>query len=270
MNLHAGIDPYVCQLLENAELNTVQRKIYNIKTSKIYDYLTNTSEDHIAESLEVVRSTADMSEDDMIKGLTWVWFMGMTHISGFTNFISRFLVTSKITTYLEFYEGLFQHLLKSTWFQESVKKYTGHINHWYDHGRSDCKVAGMHLEGWRLHYMTLMQLHSDVSLFDQYLNDVNAYLNQFELDEIVRKDLQTLQFQYIITHQTINEYPKTISLQTNMYDFIVLNKPFTKTPTKLTFDYTDDRDIDLAEFLQKLHFRRRRNFGKAWIKRHED
>ena len=270
MNLHAGIDTFVCQLLENAELNTVQRKIYNIKTSTIYDYLTNTSEDHISESLEVVRSTADMSEDDMIKGLTWVWYMAMSHMGGFTNFISRFLVTSKITTYLEFYEGLFQHLLKSTWFQESVKKYTGHINHWYDHGRSDCEVVGMHLEGWRLHYMTLMQVHADVNLLDQYRNDVDAYLNQFELDEITRKDLQTLQFQYIINHQTINEYPKTISLQTNMYDFIVLNKPFTKTPTKLTFDYVDDRDIDLTEFLQKLHFRRRRNFGKAWIRRHED
>lgn len=270
MNLHAGIDPFICQLLENAELNTVQRKIYDIKTRPIYDYFANTSEDDVPESLEVVRSTADMDESDMIKALTWTWFMYMTHIGGFTNFISRFLVAQKQTTYLDFYEGLYQHLMEKSWFQSAMERYTKHINHWYDHGRSDCEIQGLHVEGWRLHYLTLMQIHADQELFTRYLQDIDEYLLTFKLDPVINEDLRTLQYQYIIPHWSIDQYPKIISLQTNIYDFIVLEKPFAVTPTQLELSYKEERDIDLKEFLQKIHFRRRRNFGKAWIKKHED
>lgn len=269
MNLHTGIDPFICQLLENAELNTVQRKIYDINTRSIYDYFTNTSEDNVPESLEVVYSTADMSNADMIESMTWTWFMAMTHIGGFTNFISRYLVAQKITNYLEFYEGLFQHLLQKSWFSQEVKKYTNHVNHWYAHGRSNCEISGMHIEGWRLHYMTLMQLHSDSDLYHQYFEDIREYLLTFNLDHDVYSDLCALQFSYPIPHWNLDQYPKTILLQTNVYDFIVLGKSFCKSPTRLSLNYNEERDISLRDFLEKLHFRRRRNFGKAWISRHE-
>jgi putative methyltransferase len=102
---HTGITVYQAQLLENAEMNLSQKKLYKLEGRVVYDYLVGTYNEHeVKEGIEVVTSTRDLPRDKMIEAQVFSWFMNTFHINGMTNYISRVLEKKHGIDYEDFYD----------------------------------------------------------------------------------------------------------------------------------------------------------------------
>lgn len=65
---HTGITVYQAQLLENAEMNLTQRKMYKLKGQVVYDYLVGSNnEKNLREGVEIVVSTRDLPPEKMLE-----------------------------------------------------------------------------------------------------------------------------------------------------------------------------------------------------------
>jgi len=65
---HNGIDFYQSQLLENSEMNQVQKEIYGLKTAWVYDYMAAVDKDpRTRESIQVVIATDTMDQQAMLE-----------------------------------------------------------------------------------------------------------------------------------------------------------------------------------------------------------
>ncbi|NDA27081.1 MAG: GDP-mannose 4,6-dehydratase, partial [Verrucomicrobia bacterium] len=71
MGNHYGITAYQSQLLENAEMNLLQKKLHKIESTKIYDYFSSsyTTDDPIKESIRIVTATKDLPKESMIDAM---------------------------------------------------------------------------------------------------------------------------------------------------------------------------------------------------------
>jgi radical SAM superfamily enzyme YgiQ (UPF0313 family) len=85
---HTGITILHAQVLENAEMNLLQKKLYGIKHRPAYGYMAGSYDrDEMQESVEIVTATKDMDTDQMLEAHAFSWFINTFHINGITNFI---------------------------------------------------------------------------------------------------------------------------------------------------------------------------------------
>ena len=88
--------------------NLLQKKLYKITSMPVYDYMSGSyNNDELAESINVVTSTKDMPQEDMLDSMINSWFMQTFHINGLTTYISRFLEKYSNIDYSEFYDKLY-------------------------------------------------------------------------------------------------------------------------------------------------------------------
>jgi putative methyltransferase len=117
---HHSIDFNQCQILENSELNLVQREIYQIGTSEWYDiYGPKRSKFDFTlpdESISVTVSTSTMSYAQIQELNVWNNFINTMHIFGYSSIIARFLWRRFDIEFEQFYEGMYAELHKQTWF----------------------------------------------------------------------------------------------------------------------------------------------------------
>ena len=154
---HTGITVYQAQLLENAEMNLLQRKLYRLEGRIVYDYLVGTYNEHeLKEGIEVIVSTKDMPRDDMVEAQVFSWFMNTFHINGITNFISRYLYKQG-TEYELFYGKLLEHVQIDPWFNSEIDRIKEHYRRWTDNGLIDHDpIQGMEIHGWNLIHSTMI------------------------------------------------------------------------------------------------------------------
>lgn len=266
MNLHSGIDMYPCQLLENAEMSLTQREIYGIRAKNNYDYFV-LDVDGIKETIQIVESTADMNSQDMLAAHTFNWQMQTLHISGFSNFYARFLVAQGQATYEEFYTRLLNSLDQTLLWQHETQEFQELYCTWINNGVIvDRTIHGVGMTGRSILFKTQIKLHAD-PVFKQQLHALidQHILANYQIDSAVFADLQNLQTQYTIGAWEYQTYPRTLNLAHNVYQYIVSDIALHSTVNSMIFDFPEDHLINQSEFLERLIFRRRRNFGKAWI-----
>jgi radical SAM superfamily enzyme YgiQ (UPF0313 family) len=258
---HTGVDITQVELLENAEMNQVQKQIYDMKTTLVYDYLgTNVDEHH--ESIAVVSSTRDMPLEDMISAQAFNTYINTFHIGGITAILSRFLRRYKNIGYQEFYTELYEYLYKLDWFvleEQKVKKY---FQNWMTDGRINHEDIGVEIHGYNLIYRTLINLHNENKIDWLYV-EIDNWLDRYDLDAVLKHDLISVQKNYFLQYRDITVV-KTINVTYDIWNYI-LGGSLTN-PTTYTFTFTDDRTISNNTFLELLYYGRRRNFGKAHIK----
>jgi radical SAM superfamily enzyme YgiQ (UPF0313 family) len=263
---HTGITVYQAQLLENAEMNLLQRKLYKLEGRVVYDYIVGTySENEIREGVEVVISTKDMPVDVMVEAQLFSWVMNTFHINGLTNYISRFLYKFNNVEYKEFYDKLYSYIQNYPWLSNELNRIKHHYKNWTTDGKIDhTPIQGIEVHGWNLIHSTIINLHNE-DKFDHVFNVIEKFVYEnFKLPPDMFEQLMNFQRNYVIAHSKMNEYPKTIKCDFSFLDYIQNDKPL-ESPSEYHFDFPEDKDMSIREFCEQIYFARRRNFGKAWI-----
>ena len=263
---HTGITIYQAQLLENAEMNLTQRKLYKLEGRVVYDYLVGTYNEHeLQEGVEVVTSTRDLPFDKMIEAQLFGWFMNTFHINGLTNYISRFLLKYKGIEYEKFYEELFNYIQKDEWLLSEIDRIKHHYSNWSKYGRIDhTPIQGMVIHGWNLVHSTIINMQSQnkakhvFSIIEQFVKD------NFNLDNTMLDQLMKFQSNYIIDYVEAKTYPKLLNFDYDFLGYIQSNQELEKE-TVYEFNFPEDKDMSLQQFCEQIFFARRRNFGKSWI-----
>ena len=264
---HTGISVYQCELLENAEMNLLQKKLYKIDEVVVYDYMEGSNnEDELKESITLVKSTSSLSNEQMLDAQVWSWFITTFHVNGLTNWISRFLKKYKHISYETFYEKLYQHLEKFSWLDQERNKVSKHYTDWMNNGKIDyCVNNNINIHGWNLIHSTLINLqHSNQ--FDDLYSFLHKFILEFDLEESVAQDLIQFQKNYVINYNDILSYPKIVNTKYNFLGYIKEGTVLLD-PSQYQFDYVENKELTFQQYCEHLFFSRRKNFGKALIKK---
>jgi radical SAM superfamily enzyme YgiQ (UPF0313 family) len=263
---HTGITVYQAQLLENAEMNLLQKHDFKLEGKVVYDYLVGTYNEHeLKEGIEVVVSTKDMPRDKMIEAQVWSWFMNTFHINGITNYISRVLYKLKGIEYNTFYNALYAYIQKDEWLLSEIKRIEEHYAKWTEDGRIDHDpIQGMEIHGWNLIHSTVINLHSENKHNHIFKVIDNFLLDCFQIDYELQKELIRFQKNFLVDYNDIKQYPKILELKYDIPGYVQDTNDL-EQKVSYEFDFPEDKNQSLQRFCEQIFFARRRNFGKAWI-----
>jgi tRNA A37 methylthiotransferase MiaB len=105
MGNHTGLTVFQAQLLENAEMNLLQKKMYKITSQRVTDYFSGSySNEHIEEGIDIVTGTRDMPYDVMLDAEIFSWYINTMHINGVSTMASRVIYKYLHVDYSDFYE----------------------------------------------------------------------------------------------------------------------------------------------------------------------
>jgi radical SAM superfamily enzyme YgiQ (UPF0313 family) len=263
---HTGITIYQAQLLENAEMNLLQRRLYKIEGRIVYDYLVGTyNEAELKEGVEVITSTKDLPPKEMLAAQVFSWFMNTFHINGLTNYISRFLYKNNGIEYQDFYEKFFEHVKQDEWLLSEITRIEEHYSNWSKFGRIDhTPIQGIEIHGWNLIHSTIINLHSQ-NKSQHVFSVIQKFVEEnFDLDKDVLGQLVEFQRNYLVVHADISQYPKLLKFDYDFLGYIQSNNLLDRE-VSYEYDFPEDKDMDLQRFCEQIFFARRRNFGKSWI-----
>lgn len=264
---HTGVTIYQAQLLENAEMNLSQRKLYKLEGRVVYDYLVGTYNEHeLKEGVEVVISTRDLNRDKMTQAQLFSWFMNTFHINGITNYISRVLRKQGVT-YQEFYTKLLEYIKHDEWLNSEMHRIAEHYNNWATHGRIDhTPIQGMEIHGWNLVHSTIINLQSE-GKHKHIFDTIEQFLRkEFTIEESLLNDLMAFQRLFLIDHKSAKNYSMRLKVNNDILGYLQDNTELNK-PAEYEFDFPENKEMSLQQFCEQIFFARRRNFGKAWITR---
>ena len=264
---HTGITVYQAQLLENAEMNTLQRSLYKIKSQKVYDYFSGSySSEEVEESIDVVTSTRDLPLDVMLDAEIFSWFINTFHINGLSTFYSRFANRYLGVEYKDFYNELFDFLQSDSWFVNEQQAIRRNFEEWFEKGKiNHPMLGGIEIHGWNLLHRTILNIQID-SKHDHVYNLLNKFMEKYNINPGVMQALNEFQRNFVIVYDSVSTYPKTLTLDYNIYDYITGTSELKEEQTDYYMDFPEDKDISFGRFLEYYYFARRRDFGKAKIK----
>ena len=265
---HTGITVYQAQLLENAEMNLLQRKLYQLEGQIVYDYLVGTYNEHeLKEGIEVIVSTKDLPFNKMVDAQVFSWFMNTFHINGITNYVSRFLFKYANIEYETFYGKLVEHIEKDEWFRNEMERIREHYSNWSKYGRIDHEpIQGMEIHGWNLIHSTLINIHGQ-GKHHHVFNIIRDFTKQFNLPEDIFEELMKFQSTFLVDHNKIQQYPQVLNFKHDILGYIQTDMEL-NNPASYEFDFPEDKDMSLQRFCEQIFFARRRNFGKSWVTKH--
>lgn len=263
---HTGITILQAQMLENAEMNLLQKKLYGIKSIPVYDYMSGSyNYDELQESVEVVIETKDLPFQEMLDSHIFSWYINTFHINGLTTYISRFLRKKYNIEYSEFYDKLFTFIKDDPWFKKEHDEVRQYYTNWMTNGKiNHPKIGNIEVHGWNIVHRATLNLHAHrkyeyvFQLIEKFIKNTFNFEGEF-LQQI-------LQFQklFVINYDAIKNYPMSINFD---YDFLGYLQDNSELENKTTykFDFLESKDITIDRFLENIYFSRRRNFGKAWV-----
>jgi len=265
-NNHTGITTYNAQILENAELNLSQRRLYKIESAVVRDYLCGANNEHdLEEGVEIIKSTRDLPYADMLEAILFTWYMNTFHINGLSNVISRFANKHAGVDYKDFYEDLYRYLLTDPWFNQQMSETKAYYEEWFTNGSiTHPKIGTTDVYGMNLGQRTSIAIHAENQYNNVFSLLENYYRQKFPEHEKYIDDLFTVQKNYYIRYDEIANYPKTLTIRNNILGYIQNNDVLEST-TEYFFEFYEDKSMSLTRFCESLWFGRRRNFGKAYV-----
>jgi hypothetical protein len=265
---HTGINILQAQLLENAEMNLMQKKLWRLQSVPIHDYMSGSYGDmDLSESVDVVIATREIDREAMLDTLVWNTFIQTFHINGLTTYIARFIQKYKNIDYAEFYDLLEQRTSCHPWLAAQFDQTRHYFHNWTINGRADHPaIAGVQIFGWNLvHRVTLLmqeqhQLAGVQDWIEQFVKE------HFDLDAHLVDQLLDFQRNYTVDFTDMKNLPKIRSYDFDFLGFIQDGSSLTQ-PCTLCFDTMEDKNMSLTKFLEGMYFFRKRNFGKTIITR---
>jgi radical SAM superfamily enzyme YgiQ (UPF0313 family) len=268
---HNNITVYQLFVLENTELNHVQREIYDIKTVNVGDYFLenniNLGDDEIREGIDVVVSTRDMPTKDMIRARIFSWFINTFHINGLTDIVSRFVERYYGIDYKDFYEKFETFLQDDPWYQKQYQTIEDYYERWFAYYDTDrTKVGDVNISGGQnLLYQSIIEIHQK-NQYQAVSDLLQKFCKQeFNLAPDLLDDLLTVQRNNIVNYNRIQEYPIRIPTRYNIMGYINLDQDLDK-PAVHRFEFPYDPTVSLVTFCEKIWYSRRENYGKTVAK----
>jgi putative methyltransferase len=263
---HTGINILHAQLLENAEMNLLQKKLYGITSVPVYDYMSGSyNYNELQECVEVVTGTKDMPTEEMLDSQAFSWFMQTFHINGLTTYISRFLHKNAGIDYSVFYDKLWDYLQSDPWFIKECDELRHYYRNWMTDGKiNHPNISNIEVHGWNIIHRTTLNMHLDrkynyvFDLIEQFVT------SEFSLDSKCIEQLLQFQRNYVINYNNIEQFPYTAQFNYDFLGYILDDMPLENT-VKYKFEFHESKDISLDRFLENIYFGRKRNFGKALI-----
>lgn len=261
---HTGISILQAQLLENAEMNLLQRKLYKMETARILDYMSGTYEaDGIDESVDMVISTSTMSRQEMLDTFVWNSFIQTFHISGLSTYISRYLQKKYGITYKDFYNILYNWVQADHWWNEEFINTRKYYEEWIAHGRVEHPIiGGIRLPGWNLHNRSILNVHFEQKI-DHTINLLGKFLKT-HYDIPFSEDLIQFQSLTVLDYSKMKQYPIIHPFKYDFYGYL-LDDTDLMIDNVYKFDTKEDKKMSHQLFLESFWFGRKRNFGKTII-----
>lgn len=263
---HTGITILHAQMLENAEMNLLQKKLFKIEHRPVYDYMSGSYNfDELKESVEVVISTKDMNTEEMLEAHAFSWFINTFHINGLTNYISRVLQKQQNIDYKEFYEKLYDHIQTDKWFSKERNEVKQYYRNWMLEGKiNHPDISNIEVHGWNLVHRTILNLHAERK-YEYVFSLIEKFVHEhFPAD--YNNDLLKFQKLYVIDYDKIPEYALVENFE---YDFLgyLFEDADMINSSVYKFEFSEDKNISLDRFLENIYFGRKRNFGKALVEK---
>jgi hypothetical protein len=142
---------------------------------------------------------------------------------------------------------------------------------WFGQGKinDDHNVQGFHINGLNMFEITVMDIHTKEEKIQKWFDLIYNYITEtYCIDAHTFEDLFKLQTNAPVLYSQLNQYPKIINFDSNVYEYITSNKdvPFQETPSTLRFEFPEKGIDSLDKFVESLYYRRLRHFGTTWIK----
>jgi hypothetical protein len=265
---HGGINILQCQLLENAEMNLLQKKLYKLESVPVYDYMSGSYGDvDLNESIDVVVSTKTIPRETMLDTLVWSSFIQTFHINGLSTYIARYLAKNQNIDYSEFYEDLYAWVQQDPWFQRQFAETRSYFENWMTKGRIDHpRIGNIEVFGWNLMHRTTLYMVKD-QMINYVFESLDNFLNShYNIDSAVKNQLLQFQRNYVIDYRDLKSYPMHM---TSDYDFLgyIQDNAKLESTTVYKFDTAENPHMSEDRFLENMYFGRKRNFGKTTITR---
>jgi tRNA A37 methylthiotransferase MiaB len=244
LNQHTGITVFQAQLLENAEMNLLQKKLFKITSQPVTDYFAGSySVEHIEESIDVITGTKDMP-----------------------TIVARFINKYLGISYNDYYEDLFAYAMTNEWLIKEEAETRQYFANWMNTGKINHPKIGVEIHGWNIIHRTSMNMHQEDRV-DELYDVLEKFLQRYNLPKDLLATLMKLQRNYYIKYNDRNQYPMNLDVGYNIWDYLSFNQPLEKTATTYRLDFPEDKTMSLNRFLELFYFARRRNFGKATVDR---
>jgi radical SAM superfamily enzyme YgiQ (UPF0313 family) len=267
LNQHTGITTFQAQLLENAEMNLLQKKLFKITSQPVTDYFAGSySVEHIEESIDVITGTKDMPTPVMLDAQIFAWFQTTFHINGFATLVARFINKYLNISYNDYYEELFAHFMTNEWVKKEEQEARMYFNNWMMTGRINHPKIGVEIHGWNIIHRTSMNMHQENQV-EQLYDHLEKFLERYNLPLDLLASLMKLQRSYYIKYDDRNQYPMNLQFDYNIWEYLSFGKPLEKVSTVYRLDFPEDKTMSFNRFLELFYFARRRNFGKATVDR---
>ena len=267
LNQHTGITVFQAQLLENAEMNLLQKKLFKITSQPVTDYFAGSySVEHIEESIDVITGTKDMPTPVMLDAQIFSWFQTTFHINGFATIVARFINKYLGISYNDYYEDLFAYAMTNEWLKKEESEARHYFSNWMTTGKINHPKIGVEIHGWNIIHRTSMNMHQEQKVNELY-DFLETFLERYNLPADLLASLMKLQRNYYIKYEDRNNYPMDLELDYNIWEYLSFNKPLEKTTTSYHLDFPEDKTMSFNRFLELFYFARRRNFGKATVDR---
>ncbi len=265
LNQHTGITVFQAQLLENAEMNLLQKKLFKITSQPVTDYFAGSySVEHVEESIDVITGTKDMPTPVMLDAQIFAWFQTTFHINGFATLVARFINKYLGISYHDYYEDLFEYAMTNDWLNKEAAEARQYFSNWMVTGRINHPKIGVEIHGWNIIHRTSMNMHQESRVNELY-DFLEKFLERYNLPKALSDSLMRFQRSYYIKYDDRNQYPMDLTLDYNIWDYLSFNRPLKKTQSIYQLDFPEDKTMSLNRFLELFYFARRRNFGKATV-----
>lgn len=258
---HTGIVVLHAQLLENAEMNLQQRRMYKLDAVPIYDYMSGTYDNgEVTESVEVVVGTRDIPRDSMLEIMTWNSFIQTFHVNGVSSYLARFMARQGMD-YEPFYDRLWQRVNQDPWWRQQLAHTKQLYSEWIEQGRIDSWVGGIPVPGWNLHNRLTLVMHDQ-----QQIDRTYELLQQFMTDIAPTYADALVKFQRaaMMEHDRLHTLPSRQQFEFDFWGYIVQGSELHQS-AQYEFSTQEHTGMSRAMFLENFWFGRKRNFGKTRI-----
>ena len=264
---HDSVEVWQAQILENAEMNLSQRKLFNIRGQMVLDYFPNGLDNEAPEFSEIVTSTSTMSLEDMVEGYKLSWFLITWHTGGFSQYAARFITKYLNISYQQFYSEFRKFLNQNEFWLKEEEKMSEIIKNWYSTGDEIISDIGPILVTASTNqYRTLFKIHFE-ELYEHLYSLIDEFLCRYQIETDILNDIVNLNKCVVAKQRYLKDYQ--IKSKYNILEYILdMDVELKKSNQKVQITYPHDpiRSKDLAWFMESLFFARRRSFGKNYLK----
>ena len=266
MGNHTGLTVFQAQLLENAEMNLLQRKLFKIGSQRVTDYFSGSySNEHIEEGIDIITSTKDLPPDAMLDAEIFSWFINTFHINGVSTLLSRLVYKHLGIDYSVFYDQLFEYLQHDDWYVKEQGEVRQYFSDWMSQGRlRHPEIGGIEIHGWNLIHRSILNMHVE-NQSDNIFDKLEAFMQRFDLPADLLASAMQFQKKYLIDYNKMHDYPQKLKLDYNLWEFMTFDEPLVKAPVVYHLDFPENKNMSFPRFLELFYFARRRIFGKATV-----